>query len=121
MGNLYYNEIYKETGEKKMNIINQNNDEQRRDKIRKRYKGGNMDNVEFIPAKETPKLFDSDNDMKVVVYARVSTLNSQQTSSQVMQEEYYADFVSRQERLIYKGGQTTTRNILTANGSFATV
>lgn len=32
----------------------------------------------------------------------------------------FSTMVNR-ERLIYKGGQTTTRNILTANGSFATV
>jgi len=29
--------------------------------------------------------------------------------------------MANRERLIYKGGQTTTQNILTANGSFATV
>ena len=80
-----------------MSSANQSDNEQTREKIRKRFKGGNMDNAEHIPAKEIPKLFDADNDMKVAVYARVSTLSTQQTSSQVIQEEYYADFVSRQD------------------------
>jgi len=66
-------------------------------RIRKRYKGGSMENAEHIPAKEPQKIFDSDNDMKVVVYARVSTLSKQQTSSYELQKEHYADFVSRQD------------------------
>ena len=76
---------------------NQYHNDDKREKIRKRYQGGNMENAELIPAKETPKLFDADNDMKVVVYARVSTVSTQQMSSQIIQEEYYTDFVDAQE------------------------
>lgn len=72
-------------------------DEEKREKIRKRYKGGNMENAEFIPAEPVPKLFEDDREMRVAVYARVSTLSTQQLSSYEMQQTHYADFVSRQE------------------------
>jgi DNA invertase Pin-like site-specific DNA recombinase len=70
--------------------------EEEKARIRKRIRNGNADNADYIPAKEIPQIFDSDKEMKVAVYARVSTLSTQQTSSQAMQEEYYADFVERQ-------------------------
>ena len=79
------------------NNIPQTEKEREKERIRRRYRGGSMENAEYIPAKEIPKIFDSDNDMRVVVYARVSTLSTQQMSSQIVQEDYYADFVSRQE------------------------
>lgn len=79
------------------NDVPQTEKEAEKARIRKRYKGGSMENAEHIPAKEAPKIFDSDNDMKVAVYARVSTMNKQQTSSYELQKEHYADFVSRQD------------------------
>jgi len=81
-----------------MELNNTQNDiEAKKAKIRKRIREGNAENADYIPAKEIPKIFESDVDMRVAVYARVSTGNLQQTSSQAMQEEYYADFVERQE------------------------
>ncbi|MCL1903706.1 MAG: recombinase family protein [Oscillospiraceae bacterium] len=71
--------------------------ETEKERIRKRYTKGRAENAEYIPAKEQKSLFDSDEEMRVAVYARVSTLNTQQTSSQVIQEKYYEDFVSRQK------------------------
>ncbi|HCC34282.1 MAG TPA: recombinase family protein, partial [Ruminococcaceae bacterium] len=77
------------------NHIKNNNDERAR--IRRRIKNASAENADFIPSKDIPQIFDSDNEMRVAVYARVSTLSTQQTSSQAMQEEYYADFVEKQE------------------------
>ncbi|MDR1542773.1 MAG: hypothetical protein LBU32_33325 [Clostridiales bacterium] len=79
------------------NKLAQNSKAEEKARIRRRIKDGNADNADYFPAKETPQIFDSANEMRVAVYARVSTLNTRQTSSQAMQEEYYADFVERQE------------------------
>ena len=83
--------------------MNQNNndhprsDEERREKIRRRYRGGSTENAEYTPARPEPKLFDDDSDKRVAVYVRVSTQSTQQLSSYEMQQTHYSDFVSRQK------------------------
>ena len=72
-------------------------DEERREKIRKRYKGGSTENAEYTPAKPEPKLFDDDSNKRIAVYVRVSTQSTQQLSSYEMQQTHYSDFVSRQK------------------------
>ena len=69
---------------------------EQKEKIRNRYKNSNIDGVEMIPAKPRPKLFEDDDDKRVAVYARVSTLATQQTSSFELQQKHYTDFVDRQ-------------------------
>ena len=71
--------------------------EEQKEKIRKKYRNSKAEGLEKIPAKTRPKLFDDeDTDKRVAVYARVSTLATQQTSSFELQQTHYADFVDRQ-------------------------
>jgi Site-specific recombinases, DNA invertase Pin homologs len=67
-----------------------------KDYIRKRYRNANGEGLEKIPAKERPKLFEDSGEKRIAVYARVSTLTSQQTSSFELQQKYYSDFVNKQ-------------------------
>jgi len=72
------------------------NNRQNKDYIRKRYRNASGEGLEKIPAKERPKLFEDSGKKRIAVYARVSTLTSQQTSSFELQQKYYSDFVDRQ-------------------------
>jgi DNA invertase Pin-like site-specific DNA recombinase len=66
--------------------------------IRKRCTKGRSENAEFIPATiEQEHPLESDKPMNVAAYARVSTDSTQQMSSQIIQEEHYADFISQQK------------------------
>ena len=71
--------------------------EEKKEKIRNRYRNSNADRLEVIPAKPSPKLFDDDDHKRVAVYARVSTLATQQTSSFELQQKHYTDFVDRHD------------------------
>jgi Site-specific recombinases, DNA invertase Pin homologs len=75
--------------------ISENKAEQKA-KIRDRYRNSKTEGLEKIPAKPRPVLFDDDSDKRVAVYARVSTLATQQTSSFELQQKHYSDFVDRQ-------------------------
>ena len=55
--------------------------EEEKRKIRQRYRGVSMDDVEIIPAKPQVNFFEDDREKRVAVYARVSTDSLQQTSS----------------------------------------
>jgi DNA invertase Pin-like site-specific DNA recombinase len=69
-----------------------------KEQIRKRYSKGRSEDAEYIPAtKEVSNPLDSDKDMRVAVYARVSTHSKEQMSSQIMQAEHYTDFVTAQK------------------------
>lgn len=70
--------------------------QEQKDRIRKRYKGGDMDKVEIIAAKKQPSFYD-DVPRRVAVYVRVSTDNINQTSSYELQKNYYEDMVKRHE------------------------
>jgi len=75
----------------------QSSKEEQKEKIRNRYRNSKAEGLEKIPAKSRPKLFDDDDtDKRVAVYARVSTLATQQTSSFELQQKHYTDFVDRQ-------------------------
>ena len=71
--------------------------EEKKEKIRNRYRNSNADRLEVIPARPRPKLFDDDGYKRVAVYARVSTLATQQTSSFELQQKHYTDFVERHD------------------------
>src|SRR5574344_1783852 len=64
-------------------------------KIRERYKGVDLDELEVIPARRLPSIFDDSHDRRVAVYARVSTDDPRQTSSYELQRNYYTDMVDR--------------------------
>jgi len=70
---------------------------EQKERIRSRYRNSNADGLEKISAKPRPKLFEDDGHKRVAVYARVSTLATQQTSSFELQQKHYTDFVDRQE------------------------
>ena len=70
---------------------------EQKERIRSRYRNSNAVGLEKIPAKPRPKLFEDDGDKRVAVYALVSTLATQQTSSFELQQKHYTDFVDRQE------------------------
>lgn len=68
---------------------------ERKARIRQRYKGRNMENVQVIPANPTAGIFDENEMKRVAVYARVSTDDPNQTSSYELQKNYYEDLVSK--------------------------
>ena len=67
--------------------------EQQKSKIRDRYKGVDPNLIKVIPANEESSIFDEDAQLRVAVYARVSTGDPRQTSSYELQKNYYEDFV----------------------------
>jgi len=64
-------------------------------KIRQRYKGISLDEIEKIPAIEEKDIFEDDSDKRVGVYARVSTDDPRQTSSFELQRNHYTDLIDR--------------------------
>ena len=68
---------------------------QQKEKIRKRYKGIDPDELEVIPALPKEKLYDENKEKRVAVYARVSTDDPRQTSSYELQKNHYEDVVNR--------------------------
>lgn len=66
-----------------------------KDKIRQRYKGASLDDVEIIPALPEENIFDANKIQRVGVYVRVSTDDPRQTSSFELQKNHYTDFVNR--------------------------
>ena len=75
----------------------------RKASIRERYKGGEMDDVEIIPATPPENLYDGERQKRVAVYARVSTDDPRQTSSFELQKNHYTDFVGRRSNWILAG------------------
>lgn len=70
--------------------------QQKKEKIRERYKGINPDRLEVIPARKKADFYD-DVARRVAVYVRVSTDDPRQTSSYELQKNYYEDMVQRHE------------------------
>lgn len=70
------------------------NDE-RKARIRERYKGVSRDELEVIPAIKPPDFHDDTREKRVAVYARVSTGDPNQTSSYELQKNHYQDMVAR--------------------------
>ena len=71
-------------------------DDNKKEKIRQRYQGGNSDLRELIPADRQADLFD-DVLKRVAVYVRVSTDDPRQTSSYELQKNYYENLVRKNE------------------------
>jgi len=64
-------------------------------RIRERYKGAGLDEVEIIPAAPQENIYEGENKKRVAVYARVSTDDPRQTSSFELQKNHYTDVVNR--------------------------
>lgn len=70
-------------------------DNERKAKIRERYKGVDRDELEVIPAIMPASFHEDTSDKRVAVYARVSTGDPNQTSSYELQKNHYQDMVAR--------------------------
>lgn len=64
-------------------------------KIRERYKGISIEELDVIPALPQENIFTTEKEQKVAVYARVSTEDPRQTSSYELQKNHYHDVISR--------------------------
>ena len=64
-------------------------------KIRERYKGISIEELDVIPALPQENIFTTEKEQKVAVYARVSTDDPRQTSSYELQKNHYHDVISR--------------------------
>ena len=71
------------------------NTEEKKAKIRERYKGVNEDLLSVIPAIPKIDIFDKERNLRVAVYARVSTDDPNQTSSYELQKNHYTDLIAR--------------------------
>lgn len=74
---------------------NQISSEEKKVKIRERYKGISIDNLDVIPAIPPEDFYDETKIKRVGVYARVSTDDPRQTSSYELQKNHYHDMVNR--------------------------
>ena len=74
---------------------NHESNEERKAKIRERYKGIDREELEIIPAIKQAGFYEDTSEKRVAVYARVSTGDPNQTSSYELQKNYYQDMVSR--------------------------
>ena len=69
--------------------------EEKKDKIRRRYQNATTEGLEVIPAKPKVDFYEDTRILRVVVYVRVSSDKVAQTSSLEMQTKYYSDMVER--------------------------
>ena len=70
-----------------------NTDEKQR--IRDRYKGVELEELDVIPAVPQEDFYSESTTKRVAVYARASTDDPRQTSSYELQKNHYTDMVSR--------------------------
>lgn len=68
--------------------------EERKKKIRERYKGVDKDELEFIPAREIVSLKEDTSYKRVAAYCRVSTDDPNQTSSYELQKNHYEEYIN---------------------------
>lgn len=68
--------------------------EERKEKIRQRYKGVSADELDVIPALPKAGLYEDEKEKRVAVYVRVSTDDPNQTSSYELQKNHYEDLVN---------------------------
>ena len=68
--------------------------ESQKARIRERYKGVDLDELDVIPAISQEDFYDSTNMKRVAVYARVSTDDPRQTSSYELQKNHYKDLIN---------------------------
>jgi len=69
--------------------------ESQKARIRARYKGIDLGELDIIPAAPKDNFYDGTTEKRVAIYARVSTDDPRQTSSYELQKNHYADVVSR--------------------------
>ena len=69
--------------------------DEQKERIRKKYKGINADELDVILAKPPDSLYEESRERRVAVYARVSTGDPRQTSSYELQKNHYLDVVDR--------------------------
>ncbi len=67
---------------------------EQKEKIRNRYKGVDPSELEVIPALPQIDIYNSEKEIRVAVYARVSTGDPRQTSSYELQKNHYLDYVN---------------------------
>lgn len=68
----------------------------KKEKERARHQNVCLDDIDYIPAKESPPdIFHDDSPKRVGVYIRVSTDSENQVSSYAMQEKAYTDLVKQ--------------------------
>ena len=67
--------------------------EERKQKIRERYKGVDKDELEVIPAREIVSLKEDTSYKRVAAYCRVSTDDPNQTSSFELQKNHYEEYI----------------------------
>jgi DNA invertase Pin-like site-specific DNA recombinase len=79
----------------KENEIQIKDAESQKARIRERYKGVDLDELDIIPALPQENFYENTNEKRVAVYARVSTDDPRQTSSYELQKNHYKDVVSR--------------------------
>lgn len=65
--------------------MKENSGQDRKQKIRDKYKGTDASEIEIIPAKPTADFMESGGIRRVAAYVRVSTDNDEQTSSYELQ------------------------------------
>lgn len=71
------------------------NNEDQKSRIRARYKGIDMGEIDIIPAIPKDNFYEDTSEKRVAVYARVSTDDPRQTSSYELQKNHYADIIQR--------------------------
>lgn len=74
-----------------------NSIEEKKARIRERYKGIDPSELDVIPAVEQASFYEDTRTKRVAVYARVSTDDPHQTSSYELQKNHYMDVVSHHE------------------------
>ena len=79
------------------NVNDMNNIDDKKSKIRERYKGVDSDALDVIPAIPQEDFYHTSSSKRVAVYARVSTDDPRQTSSYELQKNHYTDMVSRRD------------------------
>lgn len=72
-----------------------NNVQMQKRRIRERYRGVDQNSIECLPARPPENIYDEKRELRVAVYARVSTDDPRQTSSYELQKNHYTDFVNR--------------------------
>ena len=75
----------------------------RKQKIRDRYKGVDISELEVIPAKIIEDLETSSVIRRVAAYIRVSKDNDEQTYSYEVQKNYYTDYIQAQPGWVFVG------------------
>lgn len=78
--------------------MKENSGQDRKQKIRDKYKGTDASEIEIIPAKPTADFMESGGIRRVAAYVRVSTDNDEQTSSYELQKNYYTEYITGHPR-----------------------